>query len=538
MNLFFDILSAFAILSLLMLLIYELKRDMMMFQQNSYRPERYRRWLTASKDSTSYIRLFAVFLVLFSLAGFGMSRFATICITLFSIGASASLARRHYKKPLVNTKRIKRLSVCLGIVSLIIVALAVLASVAGLFGVIQPIYTAIVTLLILYCASHLLILGCSRLTLPIENKINQSFINKARNTINSFSDLKIIGITGSYGKTSTKHYLYRILSEQFETLMTPGSYNTTMGVVRTINEQLRPYHQVFIVEMGAKQGGDIKEICDLVHPAVGIITAVGPQHLETFKTIENVQRTKFELVDSLPSDGIAVLNNDYDIIADTPVRNCEVLRYGIEGIGRSNDFEATDIRYTSSGTSFTLKGPDGFEMDFSTSLLGKYNITNLIAAIAVALKIGVDAEKIKYAVRHIEPVEHRLSLRHIPMGFTILDDAFNSNPHGATMAVEVLSQISSNRSIIITPGMIELGEEQYKQNHMLGQIIARNNIDKVVIIGEYNKDALTQGLITEGYKEENIIYFETFKLANDWMLKNAGLGDVVLIENDLPDTFK
>ena len=136
----------------------------------------------------------------------------------------------------------------------------------------------------------------------------------------------MIGITGSYGKTSTKHYLNRILSEQFEVCMTPGSFNTTMGVIRTIREYLKPYDTVFICEMGAKQPGDIKEICDLVHPSVGIITAVGEQHLESFKTIENVQRTKFELIDSLPADGLAIVNDDFEWVANRKVSDVECVR--------------------------------------------------------------------------------------------------------------------------------------------------------------------------------------------------------------------
>ena len=137
------------------------------------------------------------------------------------------------------------------------------------------------------------------------------YINDAKQMLAQMPDLKIIGITGSYGKTSTKHYLNRILSEQFDVLMTPGSFNTPMGVVRTVREMMKPYYYVFIVEMGAKQLGDIKEICDIVHPEIGIVTAVGEQHLESFKSIENVQRTKFELVEALPENGFAVLNDDF-----------------------------------------------------------------------------------------------------------------------------------------------------------------------------------------------------------------------------------
>ena len=150
------------------------------------------------------------------------------------------------------------------------------------------------------------------LLIPCEKSVNRWYYNDAKRILNSMPDLTIIGITGSYGKTSTKHFLHTILSEKYNVLMTPGSYNTTLGVIRTIREQLKSYHNIFIVEMGAKQTGDIKEICDLVNPSIGIITAIGEQHLETFKTITNIQKTKFELIDALPRNGLAVLVEQYN----------------------------------------------------------------------------------------------------------------------------------------------------------------------------------------------------------------------------------
>ncbi len=130
-------------------------------------------------------------------------------------------------------------------------------------------------------------------------------MNDARRIVQSMRNLLVIGITGSYGKTSVKHFLHTVLAQQFNVLMTPESFNTPMGVTRTVRSSLSPTHDIFIAEMGAKQTGDIKELCDLAQPKMGIITSIGPQHLETFKTLENVQATKFELVESLPADGTA-----------------------------------------------------------------------------------------------------------------------------------------------------------------------------------------------------------------------------------------
>jgi hypothetical protein len=193
------------------------------------------------------------------------------------------------------------------------------------------------------------------LLIPVEKHIQQGFINDAKRILREMPDLKIVGITGSYGKTSTKHYLTRILSEQFETVMTPGSFNTPMGVVRTIREYLKPFHQIFVCEMGAKQKGDIEEICNIVHPDMGIITAVGPMHLETFKNIETVCATKFELADAIPATGFVAINNDFEPCKNRVVSNTKGIRYGVSDT-EGCDYRATNVRYTPSGTLHTALG--------------------------------------------------------------------------------------------------------------------------------------------------------------------------------------
>lgn len=536
--LFYKTTAILSIVLLVILLFYEFRRDLMMFQQNSYRPERYLKWLRQSGDSTSYTRLIAIFLFLFSLAGFNIARVAMAGIAVFAIFAEVLLARKKYKKPLVMTHRAKRIFVMQWGLTAVIVAAALTLSSFGLLGRTEPCYAAAITLLAVYCFSHGILLAANAVLSPVERRINRRFYNSAKEKLASVPDLTIIGITGSYGKTSTKHYLYRILSEHTETLMTPGSYNTTLGVVRTINEHLKPYHRIFIVEMGAKQKGDIKEICDLVHPGIGIITAVGPQHLETFHTEENVRDTKFELVDSLPSDGTAVLNNDYSLIAAREVTGCNVIRYSCKADDKTADYVASHIEYHPDGTTFILSTPENGDIRFETSLLGEYNIANLTGAIAVALLIGVPVDTIRYSVSRITAVEHRLSIRRPGNGLTILDDAFNSNPAGASMAVKVLGGMKSGRRIIITPGMIELGDRQYELNSRFGRQIAEAGIDCIAIVGNYNRDAITEGLTSGGISTDDILFFDTFLEANAWMVAYARPGDVVLIENDLPDTFK
>lgn len=514
----------------------EFRRDLMMLQQNSYRNGRYARWLKSSSDNFTWWRTMAFVIFIISICTFKESTRAVgmVLLIVLCIADIWRLSVAKYKKPLAMTKRARRIN----IVSYVLAAAIIIAT-ALIFGK-DPhgrIYAASFATLVCYPISHLFLFAANIILSPVEKSINRRYYNDAAARLAAMPGLKIIGITGSYGKTTTKHYLYRILSEQFDTLMTPGSYNTTLGVIRTIREMLKPYHEVFIVEMGAKQTGDIKEICDLVHPQAGIITAVGPQHLESFKSIENVQSTKFELADSLPVSGLAVVNNDFDMIASRPVRNCRILRYAVKNT-KDADYVAEDITYSPSGTEFTaVRVSDGQRLKLSTRLVGECNISNILGAVAIAQSMGVSDDKIRYAVEKIEQVEHRLSIKRTPGGITIIDDAFNSNPVGSAMALDVLAAMTPGKRILITPGMIELGEKQHELNFKFGEKAA-NSCDIAIVVGLYNRDAITGGLRKAGMDRKNIREVDSFKDAQTVLASVATAGDTVLYENDLPDTFK
>jgi UDP-N-acetylmuramoyl-tripeptide--D-alanyl-D-alanine ligase len=504
-------------------------RDLMMLQQNSYRNERYLRWFSQSKESTSMIRLFCMVAFFVMALGRVPAILTYPVVLLILVWQAVSLATRKYKKPLVRTPRVNRIFAVMTLISAVVVLIMWLF--AGMRG-------AAAIMIALLWMSPLVLLGANILLRPVEKNINRKYYDDAASILASMPQLKVIGITGSYGKTSTKHYLHRILSEHFSTTMTPGSFNTTLGVVRTVREHLKPYDEVFIVEMGAKQPGDIKEIADLVHPRAAIITAVGEQHLETFKTVENVQKTKFELVDALPADGFAVLNNDFPYVASRKVGNVEAVRYAVSN-PEGADYRAEEIRYTSRGTTFKIIGGDlSAPLELHTALVGECNVSNLLGAVIVALRLGVPADKIKYAVSQIEQVEHRLSVKRVPGGLTIIDDAFNSNPSGSKMAVEVLGMMNDEgKRIVITPGMIELGDRQVEANREFGRHIAAN-ADVAIIVGHYNRDAILGGIADGGMASENVIAVDSFAQAQQELHKIARAGDIVLYENDLPDTFK
>lgn len=524
---------AFVIIALVCLsaMLLEFKRVLMMMQQNSYRPERYMKWLSTSGDSTSIVRLLGICAFFFALAMFTGITLGTAALLIFAVYCIVKLVRVKYKKPLVWTPRARRIYGVMCCEAIVVIALILL-----LFyypSVARMAYLTAITAIGLYCVSHAVVIGAIYILDPVERRINKKYYNEAADILASMPSLKVIGITGSYGKTSTKHYLNRILNEQFNVLMTPGSYNTTMGVIRTVREMMQPYTEIFICEMGAKNIGDIKEICDLVHPSIGIVTAVGEQHLESFRTIENVQRTKFELVDALPADGVAFVNNDFPFVANREVRNVECHRYMIGG---NAEYRVSRMDFSEDGTAFTLVTPKG-NYDFTTRLIGEFNISNLIPAIAVAMYLGMPVEKIRYAVSRIEQVEHRLSLRRIPGSYTIIDDAFNSNPDGSRMALDVLAAMKRGKRYVITPGMIELGDKQWEYNKRFGKKIALS-VDVAIIVGEYNRDAILEGIREGGLAEECVYTVNTFTEANALLNTMAHQGDAVLLENDLPDTFK
>ncbi len=526
------ILYAFAVLLGIANFHVTLCRYLMMFQQNSYRPSRFRRWASESGDSTTFPRLIGL-LIVFSW-GLLPAFTAVIITSVFSLINYITLVRKKYKKPLAFTHRVWRIFVTSFILAAIICAFGCLITGSDLA---QNLRLCTFLLLCCYCIASEIMIAANWLLKPIENSITRKYLNEAHLKLAALPQLKIIGITGSYGKTTTKHYLQRILSERYETLMTPGSYNTPMGVVRTIREMLKPYHEVFIVEMGAKQKGDIAEICDIVKPQSGVITAVGPQHLESFGNIETVQSTKFELADAIPSDGLVLVNNDFEKIADRKVVNTRCLRYAVKNTACA-DYVAEDINYSPSGTIFTLRRiSDGHTLKLETRLLGECNVSNLLAGAAIAMEMGVADNSIRYAVGQIEPVEHRLSIKRIPGGLTILDDAFNSNPVGSAMALDVLASMKSGKRILITPGMIELGEQQFELNKAFGKKAA-TSCDIVIVVGQYNREAITDGLTEGGMAADKVYTPATFSEAQQILGKIATAGDIVLYENDLPDTFK
>ena len=326
--------------------------------------------------------------------------------------------------------------------------------------------------------------------------------------------------------------------------MTPESYNTPMGIVRTIREHMQPTHEVFVCEMGARHLHDIKEITDFVHPDDGIVTSIGYQHLETFHSLENIISTKYELLDAVdakekaeggkvPGKHLKFVNGDNEIIRKN-MKYPDAITYGLsEGC----DYRATDIKVTGAGTTFTVTSKTGESGEFNTKLVGRHNVENIVGAIAAANSLGIPMTKLRMAVRRLQSVPHRLEL--VKHGnVSILDDAYNSNPNGAKVALETLALFEDSVKILVTPGMVELGEKEDEYNKDFGAQAA-GVCDYIILVGDKNSASIKKGAEEAGFDPEKLFVQSTFTEASKLMYElDAGREKVILLENDLPDNYK
>ena len=462
--------------------------------------------------------------------------FPVLCLVWggFQIYMSTQRKKVEAKKPLVYTARAKRvfgLSICL---------LVGIATTLVLIAKTSPWRISIflfseVTVINLTIANLLIY--------PLERTINGAYLFSAKKRIKTFQP-KVIGITGSYGKTSTKYILHQILSEKFNTLMTPDSYNTPMGICKVIRGELTAEHEIFIVEMGAYKRGDIRELCNLASPQIGILTAVGPQHLERFKSIENIAKTKYELIESLPPDGLAVFNCDNEICAGladkrehdgNPVHRYATEPFPVASSSERAELTTTNIQHTDEGLTFTIHTSVG-TTEIRTQLLGRHNVSNILAATAVATECGMTLEEIRVAIANVAPVPHRLQLTSSEGNVTIIDDSFNANPVGAKAALEVLTEIQGGKKVLVTPGMVELGEREYEENKRLGEHAA-DVCDLVILVGPRRTTPILDGLKAAQYPNQQIIVALNLEEVKQHLATQMQAGDVVLFENDLPDNY-
>lgn len=501
-----------------------LRHNLHMFQLNGYKNGEHIHWLKKNLRQ-QWLLCFGLTVGVVRLFFPALGLDILIYLTLFmDILVYRALHRLNNKTPLKYTARVKRLIVTM-------VLLCAVMSVALFFSFGWESLSGIA--IIVVSVQWFFDILANIVNHPIEKGISDWYINDAKKRLKSMSNLKVIGITGSYGKTSMKYYLKTLLQNKYNVLMTPGNFNTPLGVTITVRRDLKPTHEIFLCEMGARHVGDIKEVCDIAHPDMGIITSIGPQHLETFFTMENIQKTKFELADALPTGGLLFLNGDNEYIQEKATEYSEKIFYYSEKDGEG--YRAKDVSVSQLGTEFTVVTPDGEEERFTMKLIGAHNVINVVGAIGVAHSLGMSLKELKVPVRRIQPVEHRMEMK--PHGdVTIIDDAYNSNPVGSKAAVETLKMFDGIR-ILITPGMVELGDKEEEYNYKFGTYAA-SCCDYILLVGSKHTAPIEEGVLSENFPPERLFVFEKLEEALNQAYRIKGQGHkYILLENDLPDNY-
>ena len=428
-----------------------------------------------------------------------------------------------HKKPLKYTNRVKRLIIGYILLSFILSFFAIY-----LFDDI------VLSLDILYLSSAfcvLLLLITNIILLPLENYYKQNYIRKAKIKLRKQPDLIKIGITGSFGKTSTKNFLYTILSQKYSVCMTPLNYNTPMGIIKTILNDLNIGHQILIAEMGARYKNDIKELCNIVEPNFAIITSVGEQHLETFKSFENIKNEKYKLAES--TNKVVVFNGEDQSCCEFYVKTSKEKL--LVGFSSNFDVWADNIETSINGTSFSLHIKDDF-IFCKTKMLGLLNLQNIVCASAMANILGLTLEEISNGIEKLQPIEHRMQLIKVNDNLTIVDNSYNGNLQGSKESLNILGQMNGTK-IVVTPGMVELGNEQYNINYEFAKNMAQV-ADKVIVVNEINRKSLYEGLTNANFKSSNIFCIANLNEVYEILNKFTNQKCCVLFYNDLPDNYK
>lgn len=353
---------------------------------------------------------------------------------------------------------------------------------------------------------------------------NKHYILSAQQKLQR-SKSKIIAITGSNGKTSVKNILAEMLKLKYTAVATPHSYNTPLGIAKFINN-LEQMPEILVLEFGARQIGDIKNLCQLFPPDYGIITMVGNQHLQTFKSYKNIMLAKKELSDFL-KENLCVFNLD-NLGTNAMFRNKVGEKIGVSICKSNSNIYAENAEILDGQTLFNLH-INNQKFSCKTHLLGEHNITNILLAFAMAKHLKISDNILIEQITKLFPTAHRLQL--IKTHINILDDSYNCSLASAQSSLEVLRQFPGKK-MVVTPGIIEGGKQEKHLNISLANLLIEN--DYVVIVGKHNRSSLLSGLRKMDNKK--ILFSPTLDEAKQYF-KLLNNNDTLLLLNDLPDDY-
>jgi UDP-N-acetylmuramoyl-tripeptide--D-alanyl-D-alanine ligase len=513
-----------------------------LFQLEHYEPARLRVWVARRGERLHAAELAGVAVVATGMVAAAAVEFdgTVLLIGLLALALGLrrgiGLLRRDQIKPLVFTPRATRTyAVALGLPLAASLAVSI-AVIAGAEPVAGAAAGAVIALAAYLLAPELLLLA-NLAVRPVQKLDNRRFERRARARLAEVAPL-VVGITGSYGKTTTKSCVAAVAELRGPAYPTPASFNSFLGVVRAINEGLQARHRTFIAEMGAYRRGDVAELCELVSPSIGILTAIGPAHLERFGSLDETERAKGELGASLPAGGTFITRADDERCRRAAGRSPAPVRLFTPFPHEDADVWAEDVELRDGRTVFRLRTREGGDVQVKARLLGEHNVANLVAAAAAGLAMELPLDAIGRALAKVQPPPHRLAPIVNPgAGVVVIDDAYNSNPEGAAAALDVLASHPAERRLLVTPGMVELGSRQEAENRLFGQKAAEV-CDLIVLVGPEQTAPIRAGLEDGGFSSEALHVVADAGEAQALLARTTRRGDVVLFENDLPDLYR
>ncbi len=379
-----------------------------------------------------------------------------------------------------------------------------------------------------YILPYLIILPVFLVNFVLQKPVEYYITNKAQKKLDKHSALKI-AIAGSFGKTTMREIIKTVLSEGKKVSAPLENYNTPLGISRFV-KSLKGNEDVLIFELGEYYSGDIKKLCNLINPDIGIITGINEAHFERFKKIEKTVKTIFEIADYFKEKGVYI--NEESKIAKENSRKFDIL-YSRKGV---NKISITNQKTGLDGTFFTLS-KDNINLEVKTALLGLHQIGPITVAIDIALMLGISLDQISKGVKNTRPFKHRLELKSNKDGIFVIDDTYNGNPDGARVAIEFLSSVKNHRRFYVTPGLLEMGEKKEEVHLEIGKKLASAKIEKVILIKNSVTPYIEEGLKRERYDGEIVWFNDVLSVfsALDYLTLD---GDVVLFQNDWPDYYK
>jgi UDP-N-acetylmuramoyl-tripeptide--D-alanyl-D-alanine ligase len=495
-------------------------------QQEHYENARLYRWVR--RDLRRLAQPLAAAVLVAGVLADRLGAAAAAVALVAALAYAVRVWRREQVKPLVFTPRAKRL---FGVG--LVIAVAPSAAAGPLWGPSAAGVAGALTVLALPW-----LLGVANVVLrPYQQLENRRYVRWAQRKLAEVRPL-VIGISGSFGKTTTKACVAAALDPHGPAYPTPASFNSFLGVVRAINEGLEPRHETFVAELGSYRIGDVAELCELVRPKIGILTSLGPAHLERFGSMDAIEQAEGELADALPPDGLFLTRADDDrcrrVARDRAA--CRTLLFSPAPHPEA-DVWAENIAVSAGGTDFEVRWGDEPEpLAIRSRLLGEPNVANLLAAAAVARDLGSTPAQIARALRRVAPPKHRLEpIVNEAGGIVVIDDSYNSNPVGAAAALKVLEAHEAGRRILVTPGMVELGPQEAEENRRLGRLAAA--VCDVCLLSGPLAEHIRAGLLDGGLDESRIIVAPDGPSLHAELARLSRRGDVILFENDLPDVY-